>query len=136
MAKAIGEGPKAMKPSLVEIFNALTGAKGWAQTFAQSHPEHGGAVGKFIEDINQIARELRNIVDGESEVPKLGPGSTMEEPLHNSVRFLTSARAHAELISVWHPEYTVPLKRFQQEVQRVQRELITQVRPGLLSDED
>jgi hypothetical protein len=125
-----------MKPSLVEIFNALTGAKGWAQDLAQSHPEHDEAVGKFIEDINQIAGELRDIVYGESEFPKLKHASTTEESLHNSVKFLTAARAHAELISVQHPEYTVPLKRFQKGVQRVQRELMTQVRPGVLSDED
>lgn len=136
MAKAIGEGPKPMKPSLVEIFNPLEGAKGWAQALAQSHPEHDEAVGKFIQDINQIGRELQNIVSGESEFTKLRHGSTMEESLHNSVKLLTAVRAHAELISVRHPEYTVPLKRFQKEVQRVRRELITKVRPGLLSDDD
>ena len=125
-----------MKPSLVEIFNALSGAKGFAQALAQSDPEHGEAVDKFIEDINQIAHELRTIVYGESEFPKLRHGSTMEESLHNSLKFLTAGRAHAELISVQHPEYTVPLKRFQREIRRVQRELITKVRPGLLSEED
>ena len=65
--KAIQEGPKEMKPSLVQILNALTGAKGWAQFFAQSHPEHGKAVDKFIEDLNQITRELQNSIYGESE---------------------------------------------------------------------
>ena len=57
-----------MKPSLVQILNALTGAKGWAQFFAQSHPEHGKAVDKFIEDLNQITRELQNSIYGESEL--------------------------------------------------------------------
>ena len=51
-----------MKPSLVEIFNALEGAKGYAQLFAESHPEHGEAVGKFIANLNQIIRELHNNV--------------------------------------------------------------------------
>ena len=67
VAGAIGEGPKEMKPSLVEILHALTGTKGWAQFFAQSHPEHGEAVDKFIEDLNQITRELQNSIYGESE---------------------------------------------------------------------
>jgi hypothetical protein len=56
-----------MKPSLVEILHALTGAKGWAQLFAQSHPEHGEAVDKCIEDLNQSTRELQNSIYGESE---------------------------------------------------------------------
>lgn len=93
-------------------------------------------MGKFIEDINQIAHELRTIVYDESEFPKLRHESMMEELLHNSLKFLTAGRAHAELSSVECPEYTVPLKRFQKEIRRVQRELITKVRPGLLSEED
>lgn len=125
-----------MKPSLVEVFNALEGAKGWAQVLAQSHPDHNEAVGTFIQDINQIASELRNIVYGESERPTLTHGSTLEESLHNSLKFLTAAGAHAELISVQCPEYTVPLKRFQKEVQRARRELMTKVHPDLLSEED
>ena len=125
-----------MKPSLVDVFNALSGAKGYAEVLAQSHPEHGEAVGKFLEDINQIASELRTIVYAESERPKLTHGSTLEEYLHNSLKFVTAAGAHAELISVQCPEYTVHLKRFQKELQRARRELMTKVQPGLLSEED
>jgi len=125
-----------MKPSLVEINNALEGARGLSQALAQSHPEHDEAVGKFNEDINQISRELGNIVYGESEFPKLRHGSAMEATLHDIVNFLTIARAYAEVISGQRPEYAAPLKRFQEEAQRVQRELIKKVRPVLLSDED
>jgi len=125
-----------MKPSLVEILNALSGAKGFAEVLAQSHPEHGEAVGKFIEDINQIGHELRTIIYGESEFPKLTHRSAMEESLHNSLKFLTAARAHADLISVQRPEYTVPLKRFQKEIRHVQKELITNVCPRLLSEDE
>jgi hypothetical protein len=60
----------------------------------------------------------------------------MEATLHDIVHFLTIARTHSDLISERHPEYAVPLKRFQDEVQRIQSELIKRVRPGLLSDED
>ena len=93
-------------------------------------------MGTFIQDINQIASELRNIVYGESEPPKLTHGSPLEESLHHSLRFLTAAGAHAEFISVQRPEYTVPLKRFQKELQRARRELMTKVHPGLLSKKD
>jgi hypothetical protein len=46
------------------------------------------------------------------------------------------AIVYAEVISERQPEYTVPLKRFQGEVQRVKRELIKKVYPGVFSDED
>ena len=36
----------------------------------------------------------------------------------------------------WHPEYTVPMKRFEEELRRVSKALIKRVRPCLLSDED
>jgi hypothetical protein len=60
-----------MKPSLVDIFNAIAGAKGRAQAFSQSPPEHYEAVRKFIEDLDQIGLELKNSVYGESEFPML-----------------------------------------------------------------
>ena len=60
----------------------------------------------------------------------------MEGTLHDIVHCLTIARTHSELISERHPEYAVPLKRFQKEIRRVQKELITKVCPGLLSEED
>ena len=52
VAEAIGEGPKAMKPSIVMIFTALERTKGCAHAWAQSQPEHGEELGKFIKDLN------------------------------------------------------------------------------------
>jgi hypothetical protein len=59
VAEAVGEGPKAMKPSIVEIITAVERAKGWAQAWAQSNPEHDEALGKFIKDLDQIGLELK-----------------------------------------------------------------------------
>jgi hypothetical protein len=60
MAEAIGEGPKAMKLSIVEIFAALERTKRCAQAWAHSQPELDEALGKFIKDLDQIGFELKN----------------------------------------------------------------------------
>jgi hypothetical protein len=60
----------------------------------------------------------------------------MKGNLPEIVNCLMPAITLAVLISERQPEYTVPLKRFQEEVQRVEQELIKKVSPGVLSDED
>ena len=85
MAKAIGEGPKAMQPSIVEIFTALERTKKCAQAWAQSQPEHDEALGKFIKDLDQIGCELQNSVLVKARVRSVRHGSTLEGNLHEIV---------------------------------------------------
>ena len=136
VAEAIKKEPKAMKLSIVEIFTALERTKRCAQDWAHSQPEHDEALGKFIKDLDQIALELKNSVSVKARSRRARHGSTVEGNLHEIVTCLIPAIAFAVIISEGQPEYTVPLKRFQEEVQRVRRELIKKVSPGLLSDED
>lgn len=125
-----------MKPSTVEIFTALGRTKRCAQAWAQSQPEHDEALGQFIKELDQIGFELKNNVLVKARFRGSRHGGTMKGNLPEIVNCLMPAIALAELISERQPEYTVPLKRFQEEVQWVKRELIKKVYPGLLSDED
>jgi hypothetical protein len=52
-------GPKTVSLSLVDIFNVVARTKGSAEGFAQSHPQHGEAVSKFIQDLHQISLGLQ-----------------------------------------------------------------------------
>jgi hypothetical protein len=125
-----------MKLSIVEIFTALERTKRCAQAWAHSQPELDEALGKFIKDLDQIGLELKNsvLVKARSRSPK--HGSTVEGNMHDIVNCLLPAIVLAELISEQQPEYTVPLKRFQEEVNRVKRVLIQKVYPGMFPDED
>lgn len=136
VAKAIGEGPKAMEPSIVEIFTFLERTKGCARAWSLSEPEHEEALDKFITDLDQIALELKNSVSVKARYRSARNGSMMEGNLFEIVNCLVPVITFAVIISERQPEYTVPLKRFQEEVQRVRQELIMKVRPGVLSDED
>jgi len=136
VAEAIGEGPKAMEPSIVEIFTFLERTKGCAQAWALSQAEHQEALDKFITDLDQIALELKNSVSVKARSRSARHWSTMEGNLFEIVNCLVPVITFAVIISERQPEYTVPLKRFQEEVQRVRQELIKKVRPGVLSDED
>ena len=78
MAKAIGEGPKAMQPSIVEIFTALERTKKCAQAWAQSQPEHEEALEKFITDLDQIVLELKNSVPVKARFRSARHGSTVK----------------------------------------------------------
>jgi hypothetical protein len=125
-----------MKPSIVMIFTALERTKECAHTWAQSQPEHGEALGKFIKDLDQIALELKNSVSVKARFRSARQGSTVEGNLHEIVTCLIPAIAFAVIISERQPEYTIPLKRFQEEVRRVKSELINKVCRGVLSDVD
>jgi hypothetical protein len=105
-----------MKPSIVEIFTALERTKRCAQAWAQSHPEHDEALSKFIKDLDQIGLELKNSVLVKARFRSSRHGRTMEGNLHEIINCLVPAITFAELISERQPEYTVPLKRFQDEV--------------------
>jgi hypothetical protein len=127
-----------MELSIVEIFTALERTKGCAHAWAQSQPEHEEALGKFIQDLDQIGCELQNSVLVKARVRSVRHGSTLEGSLFEILNCLIPVTTFAELISERQPEYTVPLIRFQEEVQRVRQELIKKVRPGpgVFSDED
>jgi hypothetical protein len=136
VAEAIGEGPKAMKPSIVMIFTALERTKRCAQAWAQSQPEHDEALGKFIKDLNQIGLELKNSVLVKVRSRSAKHGGTVEGNMFGIVNCLTPVITFAQIISEQQPKYAVPLKRFQEEVQRVRQELIKKVSPGAFSDEN
>lgn len=125
-----------MKSSIVLIFTALERTKECAHTWAQSQPEHGEALGKFIKDLDQIALELKNSVSVKARLRSARHGSTVEGNLHEIVTCLIPALALAELFSERQPEYTVPLKRFQEELRRVKSELINKVCRDVLPDVD
>jgi hypothetical protein len=135
MAEAIGEEPKAMKLSIVEIFTALERTRRCAQAWAQSNPEHDEALGKFIQDLDQIELELQKSILVKPRSRSAKHGSTVDGNLHEIVNCLVPIITFVEIISERHQKYTVPLKRFQEEVRRVQQELIKKVCPGLFSDE-
>jgi hypothetical protein len=131
------KGPEAMKSDFFDIFNALRGAKGCAQAFSQLHPEHYEAVDEFTKEIDQIGLELKNDVCAESESPMHWERATIEAAIvHDLVNFLIKARSYADRVSQRNPEYMVPLKRFHEELQRIQNELLRTIRPGWLSDEE
>jgi hypothetical protein len=138
VAEAIGEGPKAMELSIGEIFTCLKRTEECAQAWAQSQPEHDEALGKFIQDLDQIGCELQNSVSVKARVRSVRHGSMREGNLFEILNCLIPTLTFAEVLSEQQPEYAVPLKRFCEEVQRVRQELIKKVRPGpgVFSDED
>ena len=75
------EGLKAMELSIVEIFTAVERTKEYAQSWAQSQPEHDEALGKFIKDLDHIGCELQNSVLVEARVRSVRHGSTREGSL-------------------------------------------------------
>jgi hypothetical protein len=127
-----------MEPSIVDIFTALERTKSCAQSWAQSNPEHEEALDKFIKDLDEIGLELKNSALVEVSFRSSRHGSAVDGNLHEIVNCLMPVITFAVIISERQPEYTVPLKRFQEEVQRVRQELIKKVRPGVgvLSDEE
>ena len=132
------EGPKAMEPSIVDIFTALERTKSCAQSWAQFQPEHDEALDKFVKDLDQIGCELKNTALVDVSFRSARHGSTLEGSLFEILNCLIPVITFAQIISERQPEYTVPLKRFYEEVQRVRQELIKKVRPGpgVFSDED
>jgi hypothetical protein len=136
--KTVGEGPTIMELSIVEIFTALERTKGCAHAWAQSQPEHDEALGQFIKDLDQIGLELQQSVLVKPRSRSARHGSTVEGNLFGILNCLVPVITFAQIIPEQQPEYTGPLKRFQEEVQRVRQELIKKVRPGpgVLSDED
>jgi hypothetical protein len=52
----------------------------------------------------------------------------MDTTLHDIVHWLTIARAQAQLFAEQHPEHYSSVQRFEQELQRAQRELISRIR--------
>ena len=133
--KTVGEGPKNMELSIVEIFTALERTKGCAHAWAQSQPKHDEALGKFIKDLDQIGLELQKSVLVKPRSRSAKHGRTVGGNLHDCLTPYTLAVAFADLISERQPEYTVPLKRFREELQRVQQEMIKKVYPGVFSNE-
>jgi len=125
-----------MEPSIVDIFTALERTKRCAQAWAHSQPEHDEALGKFIRDLDQIGLELQQSVLVKPRSRSAKHGSTVEGNMHEIVNCLLPVITFAEIISERHPKYTVPLKRFQEEVRRVQQELFKKVSPGARSDEE
>jgi hypothetical protein len=134
--KTVGEGPITVEPSIVDIFTALERTKRCAHAWAQSQPEHDEALGKFIKDLDQIGLELQNSVVGKARIQSSWRRSTVEGNIFGIVNCLTPVTVFAEFISEQQPEYTAPLKRFQEEIYRVKRELFMKVSPGAVSDED
>ena len=136
--EAIGEGPKAMELSIGEIFTCLERTKERAHAWAHLQPEHEEALDKFIKDLDQSGCELQNSVLVKARVPSAEHGSTLEGSLFEILNCLTPILVLVELLSEQQPEYAVPLKRFNEEVQRARQDLIKKVRPGpgVLSDEN
>lgn len=127
-----------MKLSIIEIFTALDRTKRCAQAWAQSQPEHDEALGKFIKELDQIGLELQKSVLVKPRSRSAKHGSTVEGNMFEIVNCLIPVVTFAQIIPERQPEYTVPLKRFQEEIQRVRQELIKKVKvgPGVFSDED
>jgi hypothetical protein len=119
-----------MKPSLVEIFNALARAKGWAQVWAQSNPDYDYRAYKFIKDLDHIGRDLNNSVNGETSFRSSRHWNTLEASWTNLFTMIAIRAAHAERISQQYREYTVPLERYREEVHRVVTELFEKAGPG------
>jgi hypothetical protein len=127
-----------MELSVVEIFTCLERTKDCAHAWAQSQPEHGEALGKFIKDLDQIGGELQKSVLVKPRSPNAKHGSTVDGNLLELLNCLMPTLTFADVLSEQQPEYAVPLKRFYEEVQRARQDLIKKVRPGpgVLSDED
>lgn len=50
------------KGSLIEVRLSVTGAAAWAQLFEETHPEHAKAVMQFCVRLQQISRELGDVI--------------------------------------------------------------------------
>jgi hypothetical protein len=127
-----------MEFSIGDIFTYLERTKEFAHAWAQSQPEHGQALGKFIRDLDQSGCELQNSVLVKARVPSAEHRSTPEGNVFGIRICVTPILALVDLLSEQQPEYAVPLKRFSEEVQRAQKDLIKKVHPdpGVLSDEN
>lgn len=125
-----------MQPSLDQILTVLELAKARTHTVAETHPEHDDVIRKFIKDLDQIGLELQEIVVGKASLQSSWRGSTVDGNIYNLINCLLPVTVFAEIIAEQQPEYTAPLKRFQEEIYRVKRELFKKVIPGAVSDED
>ena len=125
-----------MKLSIVEIFTYIERIKECAHAWAHSQPEHGEApeygeaLGKFIQDLDQIELELRESVVGKASLQSSYRGCTVDGNIFGIINCLTHVTALADFFSEEQPEYTAPLKRFQEEISRVKGELTKKVYPG------
>ena len=119
-----------------DIFTALERTKHSAQAWAHSQPERGEApefgeaLGKFIQDLDQIELELRESVVGKASLQSSYRGCTVNGNIFGIINCLTHVTALAGFFSEEQPEYTAPLKRFQEEISRVKGELTKKVYPG------
>lgn len=117
----------SMPPSLDTIFTALQLAKARAHALAQTHPEHDDVLRKFRKDLHQIGIELN---DGEyDEMRFRSSGVSCTDRIHfiNLFLILGCTKRLAEELYEEHPAYIFPLKRFQEEITRVGKQLFRNV---------
>lgn len=117
----------SMPPSLDTIFTALELAKARAQALAQTHPEHEDVIRKFMKDLHQMGIELN---DGEYDETRFRSSQDCSPGrLHFIDLYLSLGQTDwaAEQLYEEHPAYIFPLKRFQEEITRVWRQLFRNV---------
>jgi hypothetical protein len=119
--------PNAMQPSLDKIFTVLEIAKARAQALAQTDPEHDDVLRKFMKDLHQIGIELNNGEYDDTPFRRPAYRRTQKISFLDIFNILGAAIKEAEVIYIEHPAYIFPLKRFQEEITRIGRQLFKNV---------
>lgn len=122
-------------PSLTEIFNAIDCAIGWAEKFGKLH-DQTEAARKFGHDLNQVSLELQTACQMKRSSQQTRESIPTDTHLYDVLSWVTQASSYARFVSVRQEEYARPLRRFQEEVHRIQGTLQETVNPSSISEEE
>ena len=122
-------------PSLTEIFNAVDCATRWAEKFGKLH-DQTEAARKFSHDLTQVSLELQTACQMDRSFQQTREGIPTDAHLYDVLSWVTQASSYARFVSVRQADYAMPLKRFQEEVHRIQGTLYEAVNPNSISEEE
>lgn len=122
-------------PSLTEIFNAVDCATSWAEKFGTLH-DQTEAARKFSHDLKQVSLELQTACQMDRSFQQAREGIPTDAHLYDVLSWVTQASSYARFVSVRQADYAMPLKRFQDEVHRIQGTLQEAVNPSSISEEE
>ncbi len=122
-------------PSLTEIFNAIDCAIGLAEKFGKLHGQTEAA-GKFSQDLKRVSLELQTACQMDRSFQHTQEGIPTNTHLYAVLSWVTKASSYARFVAVRQADYAMPLKRFQEEVHRIQGTLQEAVNPSSISEEE
>lgn len=122
-------------PSLTEIFNSVDCAVGWAERFGQWH-DQTEAARKFCHDLKQVSLELQAACQVDRSFQQTRESIPTDAHLYDVLSWVTQASSYARFVSARQADYAMPLKRFQEDVHRIQGTLQEAVNPSSISEEE